>query len=201
MDWLEFDHETVQKPLILVSCDIKGNIFKWDLTTNEHIRYFPENKPITQLKSCPNSFKIAVGYKNGTIVVLDISNEHMKIMHKLKDHEDSINCLSWYSFTKDEKYFEETRKLQSIFAVEDASSLLFSTSEDKTVRLWCTSKGICLKSLKAPSTLPNRSAKQRLKSHEQINYTAFCWPQPQLIISGSFKLNYFIDFCSIPYLK
>lgn len=194
MDWLEFEHETTQKPLILVSCDIKGNIFKWNLITNEHVRYFPENKAITQLKSCPNTFKIAVGYKHGTIVVLDISNEHMKILHKLKDHEDSINCLSWFSFAKDEKYVQETSKLQNTFGVEDMCSLLFSSSEDKTIRLWCTNKGMCLKAFKAPSSAPNRSTKQRQQQQQQqINYTSFWWPQPQFIISGSFKFNFSFD--------
>ena len=50
----------------LVSCDVKGNIYKWNLNNNEHFRYFPENKPITQVKSCKSHNLIAVGYKQGT---------------------------------------------------------------------------------------------------------------------------------------
>ncbi len=74
LDWLKFDikEEESQIDLILFSCDFKGNIFKWNLNTNSHTRYFPENKPITQVKSCPNKHIIAVGYKQGIIVILGI---------------------------------------------------------------------------------------------------------------------------------
>ena len=88
LDWLNFDENTSDS--ILVSCDSKGNIFKWNLTTNAHIRYFPENKPITQVRSCPNKWIVAVGYKQGTIVILDVKSDTMKINHKLKLHEDTI---------------------------------------------------------------------------------------------------------------
>ena len=62
VDWLQLNETgTVLEEPILVSCDIKGNIFKYNLNKASHTRYFPENKPIVQLKACPNSYLIAVG--------------------------------------------------------------------------------------------------------------------------------------------
>lgn len=61
VDWLSFDDSTTNDP-ILVSCDIKGNIFKYNLSSNLHTRYFPENKHISQLKTCPGKHLVAIGY-------------------------------------------------------------------------------------------------------------------------------------------
>ncbi len=63
MDWLDHPDSLNEDNLnkILISCDIKGNIFKWNVKSNESVRYFSENKPATQIKACPNSYLIAVG--------------------------------------------------------------------------------------------------------------------------------------------
>lgn len=46
----------------LLSGDNKGNLFKFNHSTKSHARYFPENKPITQLKtSNHNFFIVAIG--------------------------------------------------------------------------------------------------------------------------------------------
>jgi hypothetical protein len=63
VDWmlLNSNELTVLNDPILVSCDIKGNLFKYNINTNSHARYFPENKPISQLKTCPGKHLIAIG--------------------------------------------------------------------------------------------------------------------------------------------
>jgi hypothetical protein len=60
IDWLNSISEQKDEHF-LISCDIKGNIFKWNITTGQHVRYFPENKPITQIRSHSNVPIIAVG--------------------------------------------------------------------------------------------------------------------------------------------
>jgi WD40 repeat protein len=173
----------------LVSCDVKGNIYKWNLNTNEHFRYFPENKPITQVKSCKSHSLIAVGYKQGTICILDINTEQMKIMFKLKNHEDTINCLCWFPFDSLNSDSNEVEKFQSLFSVENAKIVLCSSSEDKTIRLWDGLKGNELKCIKSPGNSSSSSSRKnsQFQAVAKINYTPLCWPSPRYIVTGSFK--------------
>ena len=190
LDWLRVAEDS--QPC-LVSCDIKGNIYKWSVSTGEHVRFFPENKPITQVAS--KSTLIAVGYKQGTIVILDIKSEQMKILSKLKNHEDSINCICWFPTTRSNEKSEEEdeliqNQLRTRLGVANLGHVLCSSSEDKTIRLWCALQGRELKCLKAPG-VTGSSSKQQHQSHQQpvakINYTPLCWPSAQFILSGSFK--------------
>ena len=93
LDWL--DVQNVGHSFFLVSGDNKGNIFKWSPITNTHVRYFPENKPITQLKACQQGSLVAVGYAQGTIVILNMDSDQTKPLFKFKNHEESVNCLNW----------------------------------------------------------------------------------------------------------
>lgn len=133
---------------------------------------------------------VAVGYKNGTIVLLDVKNEQMKILHKLKNHEDSINCLFWYP--KPEVHSDQQESnLKETLNVDVLETILCSSSEDKTIRLWCTSKGLQLKCFKAPGSTNSASKSAQNKNQQfqaaKINYTPLNWPRPNLIISGSFR--------------
>jgi WD40 repeat protein len=170
------------------------------LITNQHIRYFPENKPITQINSKNNSFIVAVGYNQGTIVILDVENQHMKILFKLKNHEDCINCLFWFPDNENEIVQEEKNNLATIFNIENLSFILCSSAEDKTIRFWCVSSGNQLRCLKAPG-LSSTIKSNTKQNNARINYTPICWPNYRYIIAGSYKYIsicvYFIDFAYI----
>lgn len=173
LDWIRIEE---QDPIVL-SCDTKGNIFKWNVNTSQHARYFPENKPITQIKILSNSFKTAVGYKTGTIVLLDSKSDQMNILAKLKSHENSINCLLWSPKSND-----DNSKICEEIKCNTLEHVLASSSEDKTIRLWDTIKGIQLKNFKVPS-----NGSKAAKKVNQINYVPLCWPKTNLILTASFK--------------
>lgn len=173
LDWIRIEE---LDPIVL-SCDIKGNIFKWNVNTNHHVRYFPENKPITQIKILENSFKTAVGYKTGTIVLLDSKSDQMNILAKLKSHEDSINCLLWCP-----KSNADNSKICEEIQCDNLEHVLASSSEDKTIRIWDTVKGFQLKNFQVPS-----NSSKAAKKANQINYVPLCWPKANLILTGSFK--------------
>ena len=186
LDWIR--NEKTSTDLALVSCDIKGNIFKWNLNTNQHFRYFPENKPITQIKSKENSFIVAVGYNQGTIVILDVENQHMKILFKLKNHDDCVNCLYW--FPENQENQEETNNLASAFNTENVSSILCSSAEDKTIRFWCIFSGNQLKCIKTPQGSSSSTKSNAKQNSARINYTPICWPNPNYIVAGSYKYDF-----------
>ena len=113
----------------------------------------------------------------------------MKILFKLKGHEDTINCLCWFPFDALNSDQNEIRKIQPLMNVENLNMVLCSSSEDKTIRLWDSLQGVELKCIKSPGTSSNSSSRKnnQFQAAAKINYTPLCWPSPQYIFSGSFK--------------
>lgn len=125
---------------------------------------------------------------------MDIKNEQMKIVHKLKNHEDNINCLHWFPSLATGTLNDETcmQAFHQNFSSPDSSLILCSSSEDKTIRFWCCTTGEQMKCIKAPgisSTAATSSSQNRAghKSTANIAFTPLCWPTPKCIVSGSFK--------------
>ena len=112
--------------------------------------------------------------------MLDMQGEQMKIVHKLKNHEDTINCLCWLPANAS----SDSQALEALFNTADLSTVLCSSSEDKTIRFWA--KGEQVKVLKSPGGSAS-SASRASSDKRNIAYTPLCWPEPRLIISGSFK--------------
>lgn len=112
----------------------------------------------------------------------------MKIIHKLKIHEDKINCLCWFPINKFNNESDIQKQLELFFETNDLSSILASSAEDETIRLLCTTKGDQLHLIKAPGTT-NTSTRSynNDKQKNKIKFTPLCWSNPSLIISGSFK--------------
>ncbi len=118
----------------------------------------------------------------------------MKIVHKLKNHEDNINCLHWFPIF-DKSALNDENSLLSFkknFDSPDHSLILCSSSEDKTIRFWCCSKGEQIKCIKAPGAAISTSQRNTSqKSIGNISFTPLCWPTSKYIVSGSFKLVFF----------
>ena len=121
-------------------------------------------------------------------MILDVKTEHMKIVHKLKNHEDSINCLFWCPI---EKESSQAKSLQGLWNVDDSSMLFCSSAEDKTVRVWCAEKGTQLRCFKAPGaqtqTSRGKQQQQQDKQISKISYTPLLWSEPRFLLSGSYK--------------
>ena len=164
---------------MLISGDAKGNIFKWNYNSNSHCRYFAENKPITQMKTCRNKQIAAVGYKHGCIVILNVQSDQMKILFKLKHHEDAINCLYWFPVLHNDN--EESHF--SFDGINEQSLVLCSSSDDKTIRLWSVETGTQIRFINSPSL----SGSSRSQKQVKVNFTPLCWPNQRYIISASYK--------------
>ena len=128
---------------------------------------------INILKTCKNKYLVAVGYKHGTIVIINAQSEQMKILFKLKSHEDAINYLYWNP--KDEE--------KNLFKLNDQSLILCSSSDDKTIRFWSIEDGTLLKVIPAPIS----GSLNRQQKSVRINLTPLCWPTSSHVLSASFK--------------
>ena len=109
----------------------------------------------------------------------------MKILHKLKNHEDSINSLAWFPAPINDDN-TDLQKIKSFLNVDNLNMVLCSSSDDKTVRVWCASQGIQLKLLKIPSS-GNSSSSRGSNTQNKISFTPLCWPCPRYIVTGSFR--------------
>lgn len=119
----------------------------------------------------------------------------MRIIHKLKNHENAIDYLCWFpsDSIKDTGVSEGLvdEELKVIFGVADLSMVLCSSSDDKTIRLWRADKGEEIMCIKAPGAVGGSTSRgNRDKQTTNIAFTPLCWPSARCLVSGSFKYSY-----------
>jgi hypothetical protein len=130
----------------------------------------------------------------------------MKILHKLKSHQDTINTLCWFPKRAENRTESDSvnrqvssvsseicqnnqngqdverselieSQMKRLFSTSELSAVLCSSSADKSIRFWCTSSGAQLLCLDAPH---NSSSQSRQK--KQLQKQQFQQPQQQQTI-------------------
>uniref|UniRef100_A0A672SYA2 Gem nuclear organelle associated protein 5 n=1 Tax=Sinocyclocheilus grahami TaxID=75366 RepID=A0A672SYA2_SINGR len=182
----------VQK-LLLVTGDEKGIVVCYWFSSNDTQSFFPEPRTIFCLSCSPHEENyIAVGYKDGMIVVIDISKKG-EVIHRLRGHDDEIHALAWCPQPREEtKMISEMSLIRSIDGsngVTEAAEMgcyLASGSRDQTVRIWSTARGKGVMTLKLPF-LKRRGAGVDPVVKERLWLTVH-WPkgQPSQIVSSCF---------------
>ncbi|KAJ8348614.1 hypothetical protein SKAU_G00272030 [Synaphobranchus kaupii] len=143
----------VEKDLV-VSGDEKGIVACYWHNRDDTQTFFPEPRNIFCLSCSPhNGNYIAVGYKDGMIIVIDISKKN-EVIHRLRGHDDEIHALSWCPRSKEEALFcraEENPEVNNgVTEGQDKGCYLASGSKDQTVRIWSTARGKAVMTLKLP---------------------------------------------------
>ncbi|KAJ8298182.1 hypothetical protein KUTeg_024713 [Tegillarca granosa] len=134
---------SVQEDLI-VSGDDKGELVVWQLNDARIQTYCPEKGGIFCLAFSPFSAAcVAVGYRTGVIVLVDVKKEGT-ILQRLRGHDEDIQSLVWCPVTGEDFTMKDTPN----FGVE--GHLLASGSRDRTIRIWSTSKGRQLSLFRVP---------------------------------------------------
>ncbi|TUJ91749.1 Gem-associated protein 5 [Bagarius yarrelli] len=88
------EHRVHQKAL-LVSGDEKGVVVCHWLGRGDTRSFFPEPRTIFCLSCSPHAENcVAIGYKDGMIVLIDISRKG-DVTHRLRGHEEEIHALAW----------------------------------------------------------------------------------------------------------
>ncbi|KAG8438880.1 hypothetical protein GDO86_005173 [Hymenochirus boettgeri] len=179
---------------LLVSGDEKGILVCFWYNRNDSQQFFPEPRTIFCLSCSPHKEDIvAVGYKDGMIVLIDISRRG-EVVHRLRGHEDEIHCLEWCPHPQereqkqDEDTEEEINKTNGEFLSEPENNRFYlaSGSKDQTIRIWCTSTGKGVTTLKMPY-LKRRGGGVDSGVKERLWLTVH-WPQgrPTQILSSCF---------------
>ncbi|MGH0185597.1 UNVERIFIED_CONTAM: hypothetical protein FKN15_018443 [Acipenser sinensis] len=133
---------------LLVSGDEKGIVVCFWHNRNDSQSFFPEPRTIFCLSCSPhNENYIAVGYKDGMIVVIDISRKS-EVLHRLRGHDDEIHALAWCPQPGEEELLpraEETAEAEVANGRKvpdgERGCYLASGSKDQTVRVWSTARG------------------------------------------------------------
>uniref|UniRef100_A0A3B4BNB8 Uncharacterized protein n=1 Tax=Periophthalmus magnuspinnatus TaxID=409849 RepID=A0A3B4BNB8_9GOBI len=136
---------------LVLSGDEKGVVVCHWFNTGDINTYFPEPRTIFCLSCSPHNWShVAVGYKDGMIVLIDISKKG-EVLHRLRGHDDEIHSLSW-----NPEPGEDVSCIHvSLIFLYDLTPvlkgcLLASGSRDQTLRIWSTDRGKSVMMLKLP---------------------------------------------------
>ncbi|XP_066501896.1 gem-associated protein 5 [Hoplias malabaricus] len=175
---------------LVVSGDEKGIVVCFWYGRNDTHSFFPEPRTIFCLACSPHRENhVAVGYKDGMIVLIDISKKG-EVIHRLRGHDEEIHGLAWCPEPGEEHLYtrtEETSANTSNGLTEmEGGGYLASGSRDQTVRIWSTARGKGVMTLKLPF-LKKRGAGVDPGVKERLWLTVH-WPKrrPSQVVSSCF---------------
>ncbi|KAJ8266854.1 hypothetical protein GJAV_G00135440 [Gymnothorax javanicus] len=179
----------VEKDLV-VSGDERGIVACYWYNRDEVQTFFPEPRNIFCLSCSPhNGNCIAIGYKDGMIVLIDISRKN-EVIHRLRGHDDEIHALVWCPQIGEGPLFsrpEETAEVTNgATEGQEKGCYLASGSKDQTIRIWSTFRGKGVTTLKLPF-LKRRGAAVDPTVKERLWLTVH-WPKgsPTHVVSSCF---------------
>uniref|UniRef100_A0A673XSI7 Gem nuclear organelle associated protein 5 n=1 Tax=Salmo trutta TaxID=8032 RepID=A0A673XSI7_SALTR len=168
---------------LVVSGDEKGIVVCYQYNTGESQSFFPEPRNIFCLSCSPHIWHyVAVGYKDGMIVLIDISKKG-EVVHRLRGHDDEIHALAWAPLPNEEVLYKTTNGMTE---GKEKGCYLASGSKDQTIRIWSTLKGKGVMTMKLPflkrrGTGVDPAVKERL-------WLTVHWPKgkPTQVVSSCF---------------
>ncbi|XP_062868196.1 gem-associated protein 5 [Trichomycterus rosablanca] len=182
-------HWSPVEKALLVSGDEKGVVVCYWFGRNDSRSFFPEPRTIFCLSCSPhNENHVAIGYKDGMIVLIDISKKG-EVIHRLRGHEEEIHALAWCPNPKEETLYNQPENNMDVSdrpAEMEVGGYLASGSRDQTVRIWSTARGKGVMTLKLPF-LKRRGGGVDPGVKERLWLTVH-WPKgrPSQVISSCF---------------
>ncbi|XP_023568964.1 gem-associated protein 5 isoform X2 [Octodon degus] len=180
---------------LIVSGDEKGVLFCYWINRNDTQRLFVEPRTIFCLTCSPHHEDlVAIGYKDGLVVIIDISKKG-EIIHRLRGHDDEIHSIAWcpllgeecLSINQEENSEPEIPNGKVAVQTTEAKGCYLATgSKDQTIRIWSCSKSRGVMTLKIPF-LKRRGGGVDPTVKERLWLTLH-WPknQPTQLVSSCF---------------
>ncbi|XP_054424101.1 gem-associated protein 5 isoform X2 [Pteronotus mesoamericanus] len=144
---------------LIVSGDEKGVVFCYWLNRNDSQHLFIEPRTIFCLTCSPHHEDlVAIGYKDGIVVIIDISKKG-EVIHRLRGHEDEIHSIAWcplpgedcLSINQEENSEPEIPNGRVIGQTPMTNGCYLATgSKDQTIRIWSCTRGRGVMTLKLP---------------------------------------------------
>ncbi|XP_023818197.1 gem-associated protein 5 isoform X2 [Oryzias latipes] len=177
----------VDKDLV-VSGDEKGVVVCHWFHTGDTASFFPEPRTIVCLTCSPHTWSsVAIGYKDGMIVLVDVSKKG-EVMHRLRGHDNEIHSLAWSPVSGESALFSRAEDDEANGgSAGEHGCYLASGSKDQTVRVWSTSRGKGVMTLKLPF-LKRRASAVDPGVKERI-WLSVLWPpgRPTELVSSCFS--------------
>uniref|UniRef100_A0A667Y1U1 Gem nuclear organelle associated protein 5 n=1 Tax=Myripristis murdjan TaxID=586833 RepID=A0A667Y1U1_9TELE len=181
---------------LVVSADEKGVVVCHWYHTGDSVSFFPEPRTVFCLSCSPHTWNhVAVGYKDGMIVLIDVSRKG-EVLHRLRGHDDEIHSLAWAPTASEESLYVRPEELtgtseppptNGVTDREEKGCFLASGSKDQTVRIWSTAKGKGVMTLKLPY-LKRRGSGVDPAVKERL-WLSVHWPKgrPTQLVSSCFS--------------
>ncbi|XP_008070938.1 gem-associated protein 5 isoform X2 [Carlito syrichta] len=144
---------------LIVSGDEKGVVFCYWLNRSDSQHLFIEPRTIFCLTCSPHHEDlVAIGYKDGIVVIIDISKKG-EVIHRLRGHDDEIHSIAWcplpgedcLSINQEENSEPEIPNGKIIAQTLVTKGCYLATgSKDQTIRIWSCSRGRGVMILKLP---------------------------------------------------
>ncbi|XP_053935308.1 gem-associated protein 5 isoform X3 [Cuculus canorus] len=148
---------------LIISGDEKGVVVCYWHNRSDSQQFLPEPRTIFCLTCSPHHENlVAIGYKDGMVVVIDISRKK-EVIHRLRGHDDEIHSLAWCPVPGEERLpawqdelqvSSEEGKVPNGELKQDTATkkgcYLASGSKDQTIRIWSCTRGRSVTTLKLP---------------------------------------------------
>ncbi|KAM8763933.1 gem-associated protein 5 isoform 3-T3 [Rhynchonycteris naso] len=179
---------------LIVSGDEKGVVFCYWLNRNDSQHLFKEPRTIFCLTCSPHHEDlVAIGYKDGMVVIIDISKKG-EVIYRLRGHDDEIHSIAWcplpgedcLSINQEENSEPEVPNGKVIARTPVTRGCYLATgSKDQTVRIWSCTRGREVMTLKLPFLKRRGGIDPTVK--ERLWLTLH-WPkdQPTQLVSSCF---------------
>ncbi|XP_005376269.1 PREDICTED: gem-associated protein 5 isoform X2 [Chinchilla lanigera] len=180
---------------LIVSGDEKGVIFCYWMNRSDSQRLFVEPRTIFCLTCSPHHEDlVAIGYKDGIVVIIDISKKG-EVIHRLRGHDDEIHSIAWcpllgedcLSINQEENSEPAIPNGKVVAQTAEAKGCYLATgSKDQTIRIWSCTRGRGVMTLKIPF-LKRRGGAVDPTVKERLWLTLY-WPenQPTQLVSSCF---------------
>ncbi|KAF5892297.1 gem-associated protein 5 isoform X2 [Clarias magur] len=182
-------HWSPKQKALLVSGDEKGVVVCHWFGRGDTRSFFPEPRTIFCLSCSPHTENhVAIGYKDGMIVLIDISKKG-EVIHRLRGHEEEIHALAWCPDPREDTLYsraDDHADVSSELGEVEQGGYLASGSRDQTIRIWSTTRGKGVMTLKLPF-LKRRGVGVDPGVKERLWLTVH-WPKgsPSQVVSSCF---------------